>query len=183
MSFAGPWPAQGVPFRMEIGPKDVEKKTVRVVRRFDGLKQDLPTAALVPTMLALLDETHALMLENATKQLRDNIVELTEWKDVAAVLNAHKLFIAPFCGAKDCEGNIKEDSAVTAEADTSGVAAMGAKSLCIPFAKNTGDMSRLSKTRLHHRGFLQEQSPEGHKCIHPACGKPAQFFTMFGRSY
>ena len=134
-------------------------------------------------MQALLDETHALMLDKATQQLRDNIVELSDWKDVADALNAHKLFIAPFCGAKSCEENIKGDSAVTAQADTSGVTAMGAKSLCIPFAKNVGDMSRLAKTRLHHRGFLKEESCVGRVCIHPACGQPAQFFTMFGRSY
>ncbi len=123
------------------------------------------------------------MLDNATKQLREKIVELADWKDVAATLNAHKLFIAPFCGAKGCEENIKADSAITAQADTSGVSAMGAKSLCIPFAKNVGEMSRLAKTRLHHRGFLQEESCEGHTCIHPACGQPAQYFTLFGRSY
>ncbi len=173
----------GVPLRLELGPKDVEKGTVRVVRRFDGQKQDLPAATLVAAVQALLDETHGLMLDRATAALRDNILELSDWSQVAGALNSHKIFIAPFCGAKDCEGRIKEDSAVSAEADTSGVAAMGAKSLCIPFAKNTGDISRLAKTRLRHRGFLAEESAEGRTCIHPACGQPAKYFTLFGRSY
>ena len=32
---------------MEIGPKDVEKKTVRLVRRFDGVKTDIPADTCV----------------------------------------------------------------------------------------------------------------------------------------
>ena len=33
------WEMKGIPIRIEIGPKDLEKNEVRMVRRFDGLKK------------------------------------------------------------------------------------------------------------------------------------------------
>uniref|UniRef100_A0A914X9Y7 proline--tRNA ligase n=1 Tax=Plectus sambesii TaxID=2011161 RepID=A0A914X9Y7_9BILA len=50
------------------------------------------------------------------------------------------------------------------DAGDPGAPAMGAKSLCIP---------------------LEQPKPlaAGQKCFHPACSKPAKFYTLFGRSY
>lgn len=50
------------------------------------------------------------------------------------------------------------------EETEAGAPSMGAKSLCIPFAQ-------------------PEEINASTKCIHPDCGKPAKFFTLFGRSY
>lgn len=45
-----------------------------------------------------------------------------------------------------------------------GAPAMGAKGLCIPFKQP----AKLAPNT---------------KCIHPSCTKPAQYYTLFGRSY
>lgn len=50
------------------------------------------------------------------------------------------------------------------EAAEPGAPAMGAKSLCIPF-KQPRDL------------------PEGCLCVRPECGKKANKYTLFGRSY
>ena len=41
------WELKGVPMRLEVGPKDVEKRQVRAVRRDTGEKEDVPVAVLV----------------------------------------------------------------------------------------------------------------------------------------
>ena len=43
------WELKGVPMRLEVGPKDVEKRQVRAVRRDTGEKEDVPVAVLVRT--------------------------------------------------------------------------------------------------------------------------------------
>ena len=93
---------------------------------------------------------------------------VTDWADVVPNLNKKNLLLIPFCGGKECEGNIKEQSA-NAGVDADGevdpnAPSMGAKSLCIPF-----DQPRPLK--------------EGELCLGPGCGKPATCITMFGRSY
>lgn len=72
--------------------------------------------------------------------------------------------MAPFCGESPCEDKIKAESARDDAEAEPGAPAMGAKTLCIPFeqpAKITKD----------------------DKCVHPACGRSAKFYTLFGRSY
>lgn len=88
---------------------------------------------------------------------------------MAPNLKKKNLLLIPFCGGKECEGNIKDQSATatTSEDDEEMDAtapSMGAKSLCIPF-----EQPRALKP--------------GEKCLGPGCGKPATSITMFGRSY
>src|SRR6058998_1049887 len=49
------WELRGVPLRVEIGPKDIEKSAVRVARRDTREKEDLPMDGLADRLRALLD--------------------------------------------------------------------------------------------------------------------------------
>lgn len=84
------------------------------------------------------------------------------WDDFLKSLDAKKIIMAPFCGAKDCEENIKKDSARDAVVEE-GAPAMGAKSLCIPLE--------------------QPKQIVDQKCVHPKCTAKAKYYTLFGRSY
>lgn len=68
----------GVPLRMEIGPRDIENGTVRLVRRVDGVKKDVSVEGLAAYLKQEMDDIHASMLDKATRNLRESIVELTE---------------------------------------------------------------------------------------------------------
>ncbi len=59
---------------------------------------------------------------------------------------------------------------------------MGAKSLCIPFAKNEGEIFTRADSVLGSHSFLKREKVTG-CCIRPACGLAAKYWTMFGRSY
>merc|ERR1719369_764964 len=85
------------------------------------------------------------------------------WKEVVDALDQSKLFMAPFCGAEDCEDEIKELSKADVEVEE-GAPSMGAKSLCIPF----------------NQPKAIEKST---KCIKADCECEPKFYTLFGRSY
>jgi len=93
------WELKGVPLRIEIGPKDVEKKELIMVRRDTGKKKSVP---LKDGAKAVHDELHALaqtLFADAEKLLKENmhnvltIEEAKEKKGIVAL---------PWCGKKDC---------------------------------------------------------------------------------
>src|SRR3989441_1526555 len=64
------WELRGVPLRVEIGPKDIEKSAVLVARRDTREKEDLPMDGLADRLRALLDEIQTNLLQRA-RQFRD----------------------------------------------------------------------------------------------------------------
>ena len=58
---------RGVPLRLEIGPKDIEKNAVFAARRDTREKQSLPMDGLAERITALLDEIQAALLARAVK--------------------------------------------------------------------------------------------------------------------
>ena len=52
---------KGVPIRIEIGPKDLDKNQVLAVLRFSGEKRPLQLESLDETIKSLLDEVHTEM--------------------------------------------------------------------------------------------------------------------------
>lgn len=101
---------KGVPIRLEVGPRDLEQSQVFAARRDTGAKTALSTADLEVNVAALLEEIQAQMFAAAKAKSDAGIVEVTEWAELVPVLNQKKLLRVPFCGAKACEGMIKDDS-------------------------------------------------------------------------
>ena len=52
------WEMRGVPIRLEIGPKDIEKNQVVLVRRDTGEKKFVPIAHLLDEVKQMLDHIH-----------------------------------------------------------------------------------------------------------------------------
>lgn len=103
-----------------------------------------------------------ILLFRAEKDLKSHTSVIETWPDFLKGLNQKNIILAPFCGGKECEENIKKDSAQDAVVEE-GAPAMGAKSLCIPFD--------------------QPKEITNQKCCHPKCGQAAKYYTLFGRSY
>ena len=109
------------------------------------------------------------MLAKAKVNADEGIAIVKTWEEVMPALEAKKLIQIPFCGDKDCEGNIKDSTTKSSlaegeEEDTSAGPSMGAKSLCFPY-KPRWEMEPCTK------------------CLYPGCGKDAEAICMFGRSY
>src|SRR5438094_294679 len=61
------WELRGVPLRLEIGPKDIEKSTVRIARRDTREKVDVSMSGLADYIRRLLDEVQRGLFERAVK--------------------------------------------------------------------------------------------------------------------
>ncbi|CAH1364621.1 unnamed protein product [Tenebrio molitor] len=159
------WELKGVPVRVELGPKDIEKQQIVAVRRDTGEKVTLPRDAAAQKLSNLLDEIQNNLLQIATNDLKSHTVLLKDWSQFATNLDKKNMILVPFCGDSSCEDKIKAESARDdGEAAEPGAPSMGAKSLCIP---------------------LDQPAPigSGDKCIHPDCKRKPLFYTLFGRSY
>ena len=70
---------------------------VRVVRRDNGAKVDIPVANLVEEVKALLDEIQGNLLKTA-KEKRDACIEVIHtWDEFTTALNNKRLILAPWC--------------------------------------------------------------------------------------
>jgi prolyl-tRNA synthetase len=70
---------------------------VRIVRRDNGAKADIPSTDLVEHVRMLLDEIQDGLFETA-KQKRDACIEIIHtWDEFTAALNEKKLILAPWC--------------------------------------------------------------------------------------
>eukprot|EP01018_Ginkgo_biloba_P006631 Gb_35792 [translate_table: standard] len=118
------WELKGVPLRIEIGPKDLANKQVRVVRRDNFAKEDIPLDCLTKRVGELLEEIQNNMFERAKLQRDSCIVKAETWDEFMLALNNKKMVLAPWCDEVDVEEDVK--------ARTKGE--MGAaKTLCMPF--------------------------------------------------
>ncbi|XP_020570832.1 LOW QUALITY PROTEIN: proline--tRNA ligase, cytoplasmic-like [Phalaenopsis equestris] len=91
------WEMKGVPLRIEIGPKDLTNNQVRVVRRDNGVKVDIPVANLVEKIKELLISIQENLF-NTAKQKRDASIKLVQtWDEFIDALNDKKMILAPWC--------------------------------------------------------------------------------------
>ena len=112
------WELKGIPLRIEIGPKDLEKESVTIVKRNTGEKSQLKIKDLEKKIPKLLDEIHNELFENAKKFLESSIIEAKNWNEFANGIKNKKIVKTEFCNETSCENNIKEKT--------------GASSRCIP---------------------------------------------------
>ena len=106
---------RGVPLRVEIGPKDIEKDQCCIARRDTGEKTFVPLAELENTVAALLDRIHDNMFAMAKKNLEDNTFTAETWEQVKALVekNGGGFVHTKWCGALECEIAMKEKAGVT----------------------------------------------------------------------
>jgi prolyl-tRNA synthetase len=109
------WEMRGVPLRIEVGPKDVEKGSVAIARRDmpgrEG-KSFVPQESLAAQVGVTLNEIQAALYERALAFRESNIEEPP---DYIAFQNSvqNGWAISYWCGGKDCEATIKEDTKAT----------------------------------------------------------------------
>uniref|UniRef100_A0A8C3A7E0 Bifunctional glutamate/proline--tRNA ligase n=1 Tax=Cyclopterus lumpus TaxID=8103 RepID=A0A8C3A7E0_CYCLU len=155
------WELKGVPIRLEVGPKDMQQRQCVAVRRDSGAKVTIPEAEVEKRLVALLEDIQNSLFNKASDDLKRNMVSADTIEQFQSELDQNKIVQIPFCGGIECEDWIKKITAKDQDLEP-GAPSMGAKSLCIPFSP------------------LKTLQP-GQMCV---SGKePAQYYTLFGRSY
>jgi prolyl-tRNA synthetase len=108
------WELKGVPLRLEIGPKDLEKNQFMAVRRLDRRKTPVPRAALRARVSEMLEEIQTDMTERGRAFLRENTREVRDYETFKAILDEKGGFLrAHWCGSPECEGRIKDETKAT----------------------------------------------------------------------
>jgi len=155
------WELKGIPLRIEIGPKDIEKNTVVVVPRVTLSKEEAPKPGrkqklfidqngIVDRIKNLLDQLQDQLYQNALERRKANsIYGLTTFDEVKKAVDEERGFIfAGWCGMAECETKVKEETKATIR--------------CIPFEE-----------------FRSEKAPE--KCV--VCGMPAKHEVVWSKAY
>ncbi|MCI9514555.1 MAG: proline--tRNA ligase [Oscillospiraceae bacterium] len=106
---------RGVPIRVEIGPKDMEKGQCCIARRDTGEKMFIPLEELEGTVARLLDEIHDNMFAMARKNLEDNFFTAETLEEVKEILerNGGGFVMTKWCKSLECEMAMKEQAGVT----------------------------------------------------------------------
>jgi len=108
------WELRGVPLRLEIGPKDLEKLQVFSARRDTREKAAIPLADLTTRVPELLAEIQRNLLARARKFREDNTTEAGNWQEFTAAMAGRPGFvIAAWCGDAECEAAIKAETQAT----------------------------------------------------------------------
>ena len=103
------WELKGVPIRIEIGPKDIEKQSVVIAKRQDSEKSNVGFSDIEKIPL-MLEEIQRIMLEKAKKQSKENTMSISEYTEFKSKIEKGGFFNSPWCGKLECEEKIKEET-------------------------------------------------------------------------
>ena len=100
---------QGVPVRIAIGPKDLEKGSVEVARRDTLTKQFMQQDEAATAIPALLDEIQASLFEKALSFREENSQTADTWEEFKALMKGNPGFVyAHWDGTTETEDKIKD---------------------------------------------------------------------------
>jgi len=104
------WELKGIPLRIEIGPKDIEKKKVVLARRHNREKHEQDISDIEKIVLSELESIHNDMFADAKKILDEKTVTVSTYVDFKSELEKGRLIHAPICASEQCEEKIKEET-------------------------------------------------------------------------
>ncbi|MBN2386144.1 MAG: proline--tRNA ligase [Anaerolineales bacterium] len=120
------WEMRGVPLRMEVGPKDIEKQSVALARRDipgrEG-KSFVPQTGLAATVTDMLADIQKSLLDRATAFRDSHIHQPKDYAELIEVVSNGWAY-AWWCESAECEARIKEETK--------------ASSRCIPLDQDEG---------------------------------------------
>ncbi len=108
------WELQGIPVRIEIGPRDEDKKQAVVVRRDKREKIFIPADELRNKINSLLVTMQKDLLEKSRAFREENTHSIDNYDDFKQQIeNPGGFFNAYWCGSAECEQKIKDETKAT----------------------------------------------------------------------
>jgi prolyl-tRNA synthetase len=108
------WEMRGVPVRLELGPKDLEKDQCVLVRRDTRQKSPAPLAGLAAHLSELLGSIQADMFARAQQFVKDNTRRAGSYDEFKEIMAGTRGFIlAGWCGDPACEAAVKAETKAT----------------------------------------------------------------------
>jgi len=108
------WELRGVPLRLELGPKDIEKAQVMLARRDTREKLAMPLEGLPDGVVRLLDDIQQSLYNRALRFREEHTQRVGSYDEFKAVMEGRPGFvIAGWCGSAGCEAQIKAETQAT----------------------------------------------------------------------
>ncbi len=114
------WEMRGVPVRIEMGPRDIEKGEAVLVRRDTSEKITVKLDEIEEKLEELLNDIQKSMFEICKKRMEEKTTVALNMEELKRNLDENQGFVKTmWCGNQECEDKVKEET--------------GAPSRCIPF--------------------------------------------------
>jgi prolyl-tRNA synthetase len=134
------WEMKGVPFRIEIGPRDLKNNAVMLVRR-DGKKESIPMDGLPTTLTGKLMDFHVELLNKAAGFMNSNIKDCSTLDEAKAQID--RGFARMYwCGEKACGLEMENATGGKLLGEPKGMTGSGVCPLCGKPADRVVLMSR-----------------------------------------
>ena len=104
------WEMKGIPIRIEIGPKDIAKNQVVLVRRHNQVKTSIDMDSSSEKISSELKNIQKEMFDAAKKILDERVVRVSEYQQFKKELENGKMIDCSWCGNQTCEDKIKEET-------------------------------------------------------------------------
>ncbi len=118
---------EGVPLRLEIGPKDLEKKSVTIKSRISEEKNLIEIKKTSDFVVKSLDDIQKHLLKVSKDRLIDNTVIVESMDELEKAIATDKFALAYWDGTKESEAKVKSLTSATIR--------------CLPFDLNPGSGS------------------------------------------
>ncbi len=109
------WELRGVPVRMELGPRDIEKNQAVLVRRDTGVKTTVSLDTVGEDAADLLHAIQeAMLVEARDRREKNSIRREISYDDFRDIMKGEGGFVySGWCGDVACEASVKEDTKAT----------------------------------------------------------------------
>ncbi len=108
------WEMRGVPLRIEIGPRDIERGQVVLVRRDGGAKTPVSRSGLVDVVKGFLDDIQKSRWQKAKQFMEENTRTAGSVDELKAIMEDKRGFVlGGWCGEGSCEDAVKEETGAT----------------------------------------------------------------------
>ena len=105
------WELKGIPIRIEIGPRDIQKNEVTVVRRDTREKISIKDETISDEIVNTLNSIQDNLLSKAKERNMLMTKEVLEYNELKSLINSNFGFVKTYwCGGNECEEKIKNET-------------------------------------------------------------------------
>lgn len=125
------WEIKGSPVRLEVGPKELSEDKVSLVMRHNSGRESIDRGVLKSTLEIALQKIHDDLLNNSHKSLISSIHIVQTYSELKEVIKIGGFAQAPWCGSRECEDKIKDETTMKATNMPFGIQNKAVGKMCI----------------------------------------------------
>ena len=107
------WELKGIPLRIELGPRDLDRQQVTLVRRDTGERTAISRNFLVSRVKELLEEIQTGIFNKSLKFRDENTVRIDSYDEFKERMEDGIFALCHWCVKPECETKIKDETKAT----------------------------------------------------------------------